>query len=172
MATRSFIIFHNADEAFYTGAYTHWNGAPLPGGWVGGVLQDHYQDPVKIRKHIALGSCSILAADPGDAPHPFAEANVYADRGVSTFYRRDRGESWDHTAPEWSGDLYKLLNTAGEGLGCEYAYLWTDMGDGPQWYWTALSWGDVYEAETAVDWEALGPHLTAVMAEEAARDRA
>jgi hypothetical protein len=171
MATRSYVIFHNAAEGFYTGAYIHWSGAPLPGDWVGGILQDHYQDPAKIRKAIALGSCSILAADPGDEAHPFEAANDYADRGVSTYYRRDRGDAWDHTAPQWSGDLYPMLNTALEGMGCEYVYLWTDRGDGPQWYWAALCWGDVYDAESVLDWEPLGPHLAAVIAEEAARDQ-
>ena len=68
MATRSAII-RKTLTGTYEGIYCHFDGYT---SGVGQILLDHYRDPAKVQKLVALGDISILAehVEPTD-PHSF-----------------------------------------------------------------------------------------------------
>jgi hypothetical protein len=83
MATRSTIALEYADGTVGQ-IYCHWDGYLSNNGR---ILQDHYQDPFKVRSLLDLGDLSSLGANIG-VKHEF-DANT----DDCTFYGRDRGET-------------------------------------------------------------------------------
>ena len=84
MSTRSAII--RKTDSGYAGIYCHFDGY-LEG--VGATLRDHYSDPGKVARLIALGDISSLGqrVEP-IGPHSYSDSEV----GTTVAYMRDRGE--------------------------------------------------------------------------------
>lgn len=96
MATRSTIALEFADGTVQQ-VYCHWDGYLEHNGQ---ILQEHYQDPFKLRELIDLGDVSSLGINIGrkHAFSPFeGDKNDYdvavEQEGATTFYGRDRGET-------------------------------------------------------------------------------
>ena len=111
MATQSYIV--RKEDNGYAGVYCHWDGYPEHNGR---ILLEHYSEPSKLRKLIALGNISVLDADIG-------EAHSFGDRpeGITTFYGRDRGD------PDCQPRRYSTLEALMEWLadsGCEFVYVY------------------------------------------------
>ena len=90
MGTRSTIALEFADGTVQQ-VYCHWDGYLE---YNGTILQEHYQDPFKVRDLIDLGDLSSLGASIGEK-HGFdqrVDAQTLAET-VCTFYKRDRNES-------------------------------------------------------------------------------
>ena len=103
MGTRSTIALEFADGTVQQ-VYCHWDGYLSHNGR---ILQEHYSDPFKLQRLIALGGISSLDREIGEV-HPFdqgysvrsdvrraailAAYNAAKDAGWTTFYARDRGE--------------------------------------------------------------------------------
>lgn len=86
MSTRSAIL--RKTDYGYEGIYCHFDGYPTG---VGATLQEHYQDPEKVKALIALGEISALGkevAPPEGVAHSYNEPA----KGVTIAYHRDRGE--------------------------------------------------------------------------------
>jgi hypothetical protein len=89
------VISGGEDDGKIRWIYSHFDGYPEG---VGKTLNEHYADPERIAELIALGSVSILGPEIGEK-HDFDEhPRVHKDWCL--FYRRDRGEPWDHVKPE------------------------------------------------------------------------
>ena len=84
MSTRAAII--QKTPTGYAGIYNHSDGYPE---YLGAMLQEHYRDPAKVGRLIALGDISILypKLEPS-GPHSFNDR----EEGVTVAYGRDRGE--------------------------------------------------------------------------------
>jgi hypothetical protein len=98
MATRSTIALEFADGTVQQ-VYCHWDGYL---DYNGKILQEHYQDPFKLRDLIDRGDLSSLGPNIGeqhefDCPHKYGtpeyEAWSEAKQQICTFYARDRGET-------------------------------------------------------------------------------
>lgn len=89
MSTRSAII-RATEGGSYEGIYCHYDGYETG---VGKTLLDHYSDPEKVKRLIALGSISQL----GQRVEPIG-AHSFGQRedGTTVAYHRDRGEKWEH----------------------------------------------------------------------------
>ena len=72
MATRSTIALEYADGTVGQ-VYCHWDGYLDHNGQ---ILQEHYQDPFKVRALLDLGDLSSLGDDLGDQ-HDFDSAASY-----------------------------------------------------------------------------------------------
>lgn len=85
MSTRAAII-RKTEDGQYEGIYSHWDGY-LDG--VGATLLEHYQDPGKVKRLLALGDISSL----GERVEPVG-AHTYDDpeEGTTVAYARDRCE--------------------------------------------------------------------------------
>jgi len=88
MSTSSAII-RATEGGSYEGIYCHFDGYEEG---VGQTLLDHYSDPEKVKRLIALGSISVLdeRVEP-IGPHSFAKR----EEGTTVAYHRDRGEDWE-----------------------------------------------------------------------------
>lgn len=117
MSTRSYIVIEKkreSGEKFYEGVYCHWDGYPSCNGQ---ILFDHYKDRAKVEKLISLGDISSLdeEIDPTEGSgHCFDKR----EKGVCSFYGRDRGETGveakEVTLQELANDIF-----------IEYTYIYT-----------------------------------------------
>lgn len=120
MATRSTIAIELPSGKIKS-VYCHWDGYL---SYNGKILQEHYTTAEKVKKLISKGAISVLAPEIG-RKHKFSDT----DKGVCTFYARDRGE--DKVV-----DKFKNLDDYIRNLdGQEYDYLFTKHG-----YWFVRSW--------------------------------
>ena len=97
MGTRSTIALEFADGTVEQ-VYCHWDGFLEHNGR---TLQEHYSDPFKLQKLLALGGLSSLKEEIG-VKHPFEAPGTYNSPGwlahdakfgkMCLFYARDRGE--------------------------------------------------------------------------------
>lgn len=115
MATRSRIGMEHKDGGVES-IYCHWDGYPSNNG---SILQEHYQDPVKVEELLMLGDISSLAPTI-EAPegHSF-ETPV---DGVVVAYCRDRGEDYN------PGRIDKSVEAYFESDVEEYGYVFTREG--------------------------------------------
>lgn len=127
MGTRSFIAYQT--ESGITGVYCHWDGYLSHNGK---LLRCYYRYPERVAQLIALGNMSILAPEIGEK-HDFDDR----PENQTTFYHRDRGESWEHCKPRHFETQDMLLEAAAD-CGCEYVYLF----DGRKWRYAER--GDQY----------------------------
>lgn len=118
MATRSAIgIKHGS---VIKGIYCHWDGYVDCNGR---ILNDNYQDSVKVNQLISLGDLSSLGTDIGEKQ----DFNQPTDQDWCLFYGRDRGEQ---------GVEFRTFQTEDEfvdhfdGMGAEYYYIY----DSGVWY--------------------------------------
>ena len=119
MATRSIIAIENEDGSV-TSVYCHFDGYISVNGK---TLNEHYQDPNKVKALIALGSLSSLHKDLKPAEgvqHDFSNPA----KNVTVAYHRDRGGDLDwghHTSAKafFKSDIE------------QYGYLFTQAGE---WY--------------------------------------
>lgn len=118
MGTRSFIALQT--DTGIIGIYCHWDGYLSHNGR---ILRDHYNEMKKVAQLIALGNISSLGSDIGST-HDFDDR----PDGQTTFYHRDREESWEHCKPRHFATLDALRHSA-ENCGSEYLYLF----DGQTW---------------------------------------
>lgn len=116
MGTRSFIALQT--DTRIIGVYCHWDGYLSHNGR---ILREHYCDPEKVVQLIALGFMSSLGPDIG-SQHDFDNG----PEGQTTYYHRDRGESWDHCKPRQFATLQTLCNYA-KNCCYEYLYLFNDL---------------------------------------------
>jgi hypothetical protein len=119
MATRSCIGIKHGDVI--KGIYAHWDGYIDCNGR---ILNEHYQDSIKVNKLISMGDVSSLGSEIGEV-HEFNQPRD--DNDWCTFYGRDRGEE---------GVEFRTFQTESEfvnhfdGMGAEYYYIY----DGGVWY--------------------------------------
>ena len=119
MATRSRIGIER-EGGRVESIYCHYDGYPAG---VGETLLNHYQNPEKVEKLIALGAISSLGEEvEPSGPHSF---NAPQD-GVTVAYHRDRGEKRDANKMAQSVAAYFKDNGGWE----DYIYLYTAEG---QW---------------------------------------
>lgn len=112
MATRSTIAIR-IDRTTIQSIYCHWDGYPNHNGK---ILLEHYTDPKKIQKLIALGNLSTLAKNIG-TKHEF-------ERGAldeCTAYGRDREQPGQEPMTH---DSIKEWKEVRQNWGCEYGYLY------------------------------------------------
>ncbi len=113
MATRSRIGMVNENGSI-TSVYCHWDGYPSHNGL---LLLEHYQDPEKIKKLLALGDLSSLAPNlepEGNVTHTFEDPTD----GVCVFYGRDRKEK--NTGYKVSANLKEFIQMSDW---CDYLYI-------------------------------------------------
>lgn len=123
MGTRSAIAVKHGNVV--KAVYCHWDGYP---DYNGRILNNYYQDSVKVNQLISLGDLSSLGANIGEQ-HSFDERAEYLESGLAkqcTFYGRDRGEE---------GIEFKTYQNEKEfienfDMGQEYMYLY----DNGVWY--------------------------------------
>jgi hypothetical protein len=115
MATRSLIAKALPNGEFQS-IYCHYDGYP---DYNGKILDQHYTDPEKIDKLLALGDLSTLAPELGDEPHDF---NNCPD-GICNFYGRDRKET-DVDAQTHISMV--SLNKRANACDANYVYLFID----------------------------------------------
>ena len=133
----------------YKSIYVHWDSYL---DYVGRILLNHY-DSAKANHLVALGDVSSLDHNveiPEGAEHTFE----FPFPGVTTFYGRDRGESWgcefqvDHTFEEF-------MERVGD-CGAEYYYIMRDgvwyCGDN---YGSGEMSGQLIELSKALAWATL-----------------
>ena len=89
MGTHSIIAIGTNGK--YESIYCHWDGYPEKPG-VGWILNKHYKTTKKVKKLIGLGNLSSLGRNIG-VKHNFSNYKLAKEKGYSTFYERDRGES-------------------------------------------------------------------------------
>jgi hypothetical protein len=118
MGTRARIAYELPSGKFKS-IYTHWDGYPSHHG---DILMNHYKDAAKVRKLIALGDLSTLAAEIGDK-HDWDNS----PKGVCNAYGRDRGEAG--VGPKISVNL-NALNALTQNCGGEYLYVFK----GGEWF--------------------------------------
>lgn len=122
MATRSTIAIELPSGKIKS-VYCHWDGYL---SYNGKILQAHYTDAKKVAKLISKGAISSLAPEIG-RKHKFSDT----DKGMCTFYARDRGE-------DVQIDTFKNFDDYKRNLdGQEYDYLFTKYGN-----WRIRSWRD------------------------------
>ena len=120
MATRSTIGMIQEDGTTIRSVYCHWDGYP---DGVGATLAEYYTDTATIDRLLDLGDLSVLDENLGQK-HDFENR----PEGMSSFYHRDRDESWGGTQALVHADLREWLGFR-ERSWCEYGYLW----DGQRW---------------------------------------
>ena len=97
------------DEAdkphLFKGIYCHFDGYP---SYMGVMLEQHYQDPEKIKKLIKLGNISFLKEklepEAGEK-HSFSKPA----EGVTVAYHRDRGEAYKFYAAHDDEFFFEVL---------------------------------------------------------------
>jgi hypothetical protein len=114
MATRSLIV--KKHPGCFESIYCHWDGDP---GYNGKILAQHYTDPEKVDKLLALGDVSSLAPELGDEPHDFDNS----PKGICNFYGRDRGETGVSSQLH---DSLALLNRRANACCADYVYIFMD----------------------------------------------
>lgn len=119
MGTRSRIAVRNQDGT-YTSIYCHWDGYPSHNGV---ILRDHYQTEDKVRALIALGDISSLRREVGEK-HSF-QGDEGHDRGWTTAYGRDRGETGVEAQQSPGLDALSALT---QNCGGEWLYVFTEHG--------------------------------------------
>lgn len=95
MSTNSTIAVKT--EEGYKAIYCHNNGYPE---YMYPMLRDWYGTEERALALVNLGDASYIEkrlVPSQDSGHSFDNP----EEGVSMFYHRDRGESWEHTAPEY-----------------------------------------------------------------------
>ncbi len=115
-----------------TSVYVHWDGSPdtrIP-------LLKNYKDSKSLNKLLDLGKYGISSLEKqiGDKPQDFNNP----EKGITTFYGRDRNEKNDMTMKSDVKSIAKYLKDAGNHSSAEYVYLF-DERDG-KWYMA-----DVYD---------------------------
>jgi len=118
MATRSRIAMELGDGSVLS-IYCHFDGYLE---YNGAILQNHYQDPEKVKALISLGDISLL----GERVEPTGKHGFdYDDRekGVVVAYGRDRGETG--TQPRKDKSVAAFFKGDIE----EYGYLFTQEGE-------------------------------------------
>ncbi len=110
MGTRSFLARKNNDGTV-TYNYCHWDGYPSNNG---NLLLDHYTDPDKVDKLMALGSLSYLSPKVG-RKHSFDKLN----KTMCTAYHRDRGEELEIRTAKSPGKMVSVMRDSW----AEYAYM-------------------------------------------------
>lgn len=115
MSTRSSIAIRHGTVV--KAIYCHWDGYL---GYVGRLLNCHYQSSVKVNKLISMGDLSTLGTEIGEQ-HDFDYRASYDTDGFAvecTFYTRDRGEntpfSTHMSEKEWIDEFDS----------CDYFYLY------------------------------------------------
>jgi len=148
MGTRSrigIVTARDGDTLTITSIYCHYDGYVV--GGVGATLQEHYQDPDKVRALMDLGDISSLGEEIG-VPHDFdfyQKALARRPAGVTRLgdlpeskmchsYGRDRGETGTE-ARETTGTLKDYAEFADKSGG-EYAYLFfpAEFSNVPGWH--------------------------------------
>lgn len=129
MATRSTIAYRTP-EGRIVAVYCHWDGYPSNNGR---ILQENYQQALKIAQLISLGDISSLGREIG-VKHAFSRLDTdmtseefeakYGE--MTTFYGRDRGETG--TEPRVFNDIPEWVREMAHS-GAEYSYLW----NGTEW---------------------------------------
>jgi len=117
MATRSRIAIEN-ENGSVTSIYCHFDGYVSNNGK---ILFEHYQEPEKVKKLIALGDISSLAPEveiPEEVVHNFNEQQ----KGIVVAYNRDRGESLSQQSHKSVEDFFN-------GDIEEYGYCFTQAGE-------------------------------------------
>jgi hypothetical protein len=121
-STRSFVgIEDNSGKIKYI--YVHYDGY-LKG--LGKTLLDHYADEKKIKKMISLGDASSIGKElepEKGQEHTFNNPI----KGVSVFYKRDRGEKGVDASGSSSRDTFRR---AGQDIDYLYLYIQKEK----EWY--------------------------------------
>ena len=125
MATRSTIAIELPNGKIKS-VYCHWDGYL---SYNGKILQEHYTDAKKVEKLISKGAISSLAPEIG-RKHAFGDT----DKGMCTFYARDRGEALQVNTFKDFDDYVRNLD------GQEYDYLFTKYGNWRVRAWHNESW--------------------------------
>ncbi len=120
MATRSLIGKQSADGTIRA-IYCHWDGYP---SGVGATLLEAYTDGDKLDQLLDLGDISSLGSEIGEQ-HDFDQRRSFPE-SWTTAYKRDRGES--DVDARLHATVADFLQSAWQGYGCDYAYLWTVEG--------------------------------------------
>lgn len=150
MSTRSAIIMKQGD--IYVGIYCHYDGYPEG---VGKVLLEHYSDPEKVARLIALGSISSL----GERVEPLGEHSFDApEEGTTVAYHRDRGEEWDESVTPAAGASWKNVSAQIGRNG--YVYVFEPEPD-------EVKARERYEDPTAPRWYVNGMDLEYVLNDDA-----
>lgn len=131
MATRSAIGYIDVDGTV-TGVYCHWDGYPE---YNGAVLTQSYLNTEKVKCLVAGGDISSLDDEVGEK-HPFSkfdtdmseEDYIQAKANYTTYYHRDREESWDSVQPQTFAGVKEFIEDRDQ-MGCEYYYIW----NGTEW---------------------------------------
>lgn len=119
MSTRARIGVLNPDESV-TSIYCHWDGSP---GVLGQDLAEHYTDPAKVVRLIALGDISALYERVDPTPG-VGHSYRHPEPGVVVAYHRDRGDVGGYAAVYSTAERYWNVSLGGDSW-CEYAYLFT-----------------------------------------------
>ena len=117
MATRSRIAIENEDGTV-TSIYCHFDGYPE---YAGSVLQEHYTDPEKVKKLIALGDISTLYPEV-DIPEGVNHSFETPVKGITVAYHRDREEDFNQKS---NASVTGFFNGDIE----EYGYCFTAAGE-------------------------------------------
>lgn len=110
--------------------FCHWDGYPE---WAGKILQEHYQNPEKVRDLIAHGDLSALGPEIGTYNTFGPEYN----QKVCLFYARDRQETG--CEPIAYDTLHDWLEAA-KGQCAEYAYLF--FPETELWLYHSMRWDE------------------------------
>jgi hypothetical protein len=139
MSTRSSIAIRHG--TVIKAVYCHWDGYL---GYVGRLLDRHYQASPKINNLIALGDISSLGVAIGEE-HCFDQVSDYEDGFARqcTFYTRDRGESTPFTTHLSESEWIDRCSFSS----CEYFYLY-DTG-----VWWVSQGGDFTPLHEAIEQE-------------------
>lgn len=125
MGTRSLIGVVD-ENGFVKGIYCHWDGYPEHNGR---ILRDHYNNPSKILKLIALGDLSSLgpeigrkhAFSPFELPEAERAAHEARTQNWCTAYGRDRGETG--TKAQKYKDIFEFI---ADDRGQDYTYVYVN----------------------------------------------
>lgn len=141
MSTRSSIAIKHGTVV--KAVYCHWDGYI---GYVGRLLNQHYQASPKVNNLIALGDVSTLGVEIGEE-YCFDQVSDYEDGFARqcTFYTRDRGENTPFSTYSSEQEWIRDLNDAG----VEYYYLY-DSG-----VWYVSQGGDFTPLHQAIEEEFL-----------------
>lgn len=129
MGTRSRIAMVGEDGKVRS-IYCHWDGYP---SGVGKTLFQFYTDPTKISALIDLGGISSLNPEIGDKHDFDRDGEMARDKGWTTAYHRDRGESLEIQTSATEKEFRATL-CHGEN-GEQYIYLFKNGA----WYFTSTS---------------------------------
>jgi len=130
MSTRC-IIAKKMQGGKYKAVYSHWDGYPeKPGaGW---TLRNNYTTTQSVNKLLSKGDISSLRGKIG-RKHDFDDYQTAKINDWSTFYYRDRGESWSETKPKMFSSLKNLIDYA-SGSWAEYLYIF----ENGEWHYIDL----------------------------------